>query len=132
MKLSPEQIEQNGEAVKAHQRGEKVEYRDHYTFEWHPTGPSPLWEFNEVTYRPAPKPEPPKPWDCADDVPGPVCWIRMHGNDFFPAMVIGFSVSGPKTHYDSKRERCIFTWEGMDQNQHSTDRKTWLPCVKTQ
>ena len=64
MKLSPEQIEQNGEAVKAHQRGEKVECRemDLPNGKFNPT-PEPQWIFNSYTYRPAPKAAPPKPWD---------------------------------------------------------------------
>ena len=66
MKLTPEQIEQNGEAVKAHQRGEPVVVCtiDPICGLWNW---SPFiydkWDFDLFTYRPAPKPEPPKPWD---------------------------------------------------------------------
>lgn len=59
MNLTPEQIEQNGEAVKAWQRGEPVQstaIEGGYIFK---TTPEPSWSFSIYLYRPAPKPTPP-------------------------------------------------------------------------
>ncbi len=87
------------------------------------------WQMKFRTRRPLPSPEP-ADWDCAEDVPGPVCWMRQNGGA--DALVVRVSATGVtfwSTMKNGLRERA---WcELAELNcEYSTDRKTWHRCVK--
>lgn len=84
-----------------------------------------------VVLRPAPEPEPPKPWDCLDDVP-PVCWIRRKGKTNCCGLVcwvdpVGVGVVTDDHATVNPRGK---SWETLTDFEFSADRKTWHPCVK--
>ena len=89
-----------------------------------------LWE-EKWLLRPAPIPEPPKPWDCADDVPGPVCWIRSNKQPSLEMMVVTVWINGLQCMDTSKNAVSMHFREGFENRQYSTDRKEWKPCVKS-
>lgn len=128
MKLTEQQIADNAAAVAAHLNGNPIE---RISFEYPAYGyrpcNSPEWKFDQGAYRPAPEPEPPKPWDCADDVPGPVCWIREVGSGG-ASLVCGVSEGG--IWIVSRASDPQMLWCDISDWEYSTDRKTWKPCVK--
>jgi hypothetical protein len=200
MKLTPEQIEQNAAAVKAHLEGRPFQYRHknwHYdawselsggSFDFHsylyrpapewqlpappegkrwhcdrwtqdmlPNGWRPLLKGEETDYgderlnggeweefrrggsfdnvycaeayhRPLrtrrPLPEPPKPWDCPEDVPVPVCWIcNVRGIE---RLVVQVDSTGICLHDGELTWKDIAT-AGV---KYATDRREWRACVK--
>lgn len=93
--------------------------------------------FHRRTRRALPEPAQEAPyWDCAEDVPGPVCWLRNTLNPdslSFEAMILAISARG--ISYTGADEIRFIGWhrfqlEDMRGFEHSTDRKTWLPCRK--
>lgn len=83
----------------------------------------PSWT-SEHEYRIAPDPV---RWDCPDDVPGPLCWLKAGRWGHYLCTAVteqGVSIRG-----DTAR-RFIGWGELATAWQHSTDRKTWKPCVK--
>jgi len=130
--LTPEQIEQNAAAYVASMSGKPWQWYSHAKKQWRDDiakDRSVFWH-TESGYlcRPTPAPEPPKPWDCPEDVPGPVCWLRMDASitewmvlaiheDGVAVSTIGFG----RATWDELRKQAA---------SYSTDRKTWKPCVK--
>jgi hypothetical protein len=90
------------------------------------------WDWRNFAYRLAVHVQPARaakgvPWDCAEDVPGPVCWLKDNGNNSgCGALVIEITADGVYVN----RSRSMWTWSQIENLFHSTDRKTWLPCVK--
>jgi len=126
--LTPEQIEQNAAAYVAAMNGRPVERKNNdgsWSLEKNPVN---TWYMGTVCRRPAPEPEPPKPWDCPDDVPGPVCWVRIENDERLilavdnTGMVLGSWVGKDGT--------TSIKWRELERWHYSTDRKTWKPCVK--
>jgi len=117
------QIQSNLRAAEAHLRGEPIEIKTSSDGDWRPT--TSLENFDRYWFRVAP-PEPQAvPWNCAEDVPGPVCWIRwVHLDEVY--MVIAVYPYGFRTSATGK----IQAWKDLSQFEHSTDRKTWKPCTK--
>jgi hypothetical protein len=82
-----------------------------------------FWFFR--TRRPLPEP---RHWSRPEDVPGPVCWMRgkrgsgVNSVERLVTIVqdecVGFSAGG------------VAYWNDLHEWEHSTDRKTWHPCVK--
>jgi hypothetical protein len=80
---------------------------------------------------------PPKPWDCAEDVPRPVCWIRSTYRpetaselEHIHCMILTVSTRG--ITYVTENVRFI-AWEETESLkvlEYSTDRETWKPCTK--
>lgn len=84
--------------------------------------------------RPAPEPEPPKPWDCPEDVPGPVCWLRgkSMGGELLIVSVNSERIATSLGHgvqfgVEDKPEYYHFR-----DCEYSTTRRAddWHPCVK--
>jgi hypothetical protein len=72
------------------------------------------------------------PWDCAADVPGPVCWISWNA-PHFSVLVIGVTPAGLVSLKDIEGRAATFErngWNDLAKCEHSTDRKTWKPCTK--
>lgn len=84
-------------------------------------------------YRRAPAPKT-RPWSKPEDVPGPVCWIRRNEvnaphSDNVMAMIVNTSDIGFEYF---TRQNGFVNWcdvEKISSLEHSTDRKTWLPCT---
>lgn len=87
-------------------------------------------------YRPAPIPEPPKPWDSPDDVPGPVCFIRyvtceetwqiIHGAGRDGIWILLGDNCNPTAH--------LVSYKTIGESWlYSTTRAkgSWKPCVKS-
>jgi len=128
MKLTPEQIADNAAAVTAFLNGMPVQYKKIGAEDWK-THPNPAWVFLDYFYRPAPIPEPHKPWDSPEDVPGPVCWVRYSGQNTHCALVLAIDPKGVWS-FDTDMEERLLSWDDCARHEHSTDRKTWKPCVK--
>lgn len=122
MKLTPEQLRQNAAAMIAHAEGKPVQWREDDDAEWTDTE-HPIWQCDDVSYRPKPEPKT-RQWSKPDDVPGPVCWLRVV-DDAAELMVVGMdeltiNISQAGSYKWSKLHE-----EGF---QYSTDRKTWHKC----
>lgn len=128
MKLTQEQLLQNAEAMIAFANGRPIEYiirskpeKEQTWCDWD----SLEMELNAFRYRPKPAPKT-RPWNCPDDVPGPVCWIRPCGEPHNVYLIV--DVGGPELRYGQEYQT-PYPIDGKF--EHSTDRKTWLPCVVT-
>lgn len=69
-----------------------------------------------------------KHWDCPEDVPGPVCWLRYtkDGTNSSANLVLWIDQVNLRIFHTR------LTWKQLSDGwEHSTDRKTWLPCTKT-
>ena len=66
-----------------------------------------------------------KYWDCPEDVPGPVCWIRHNGDSLQERLVCKVTTKGV-TAFNSD-------FNGFPISEHveySTDRINWSKCLK--
>jgi len=78
------------------------------------------------TRRPLPTEPKMVPWDAPEDVPGPVCWIRRKSNPSTIRLIVGISLCDICDSQEGEE-----TWASLAARcEHSTDRKTWLPCTK--
>lgn len=132
MTPTPESLRWTAAAIEAKEAGKPIEQRNLHSSsldirEWKPfvgrlEGIESGWEYR-------PKPEPATvPWDCADDVPGPVCYLRIKDEPYSWSMVLGAGKKGiivPDYH-----GKLTFNYEELERVEHSTDRKTWHPCTK--
>jgi len=81
--LSPEELRSNGEAMIAASNGKAVQHKcrdcipnaEHY---WAGCVPEINWNVMQLVYRPAPEPEPPKPWDF-NTRPKEMIWVYKKG-----------------------------------------------------
>lgn len=71
---------------------------------------------------PTPSPPTPQPWDSPEDVPMPVCWIRVDNGR--PRLVLEFNEHGVYVN------GTLVEWKNIRHWQHSTDGREWKPCVK--
>jgi len=115
--------------IEAYANGADVEYRIHGDTgdtgdPWHLTS-APDWALG-FDYRIAPKPVT-RAWSKPEDVPGPVCWLRLPGGD---VMVIGFDSRG--IQYAGLDMIATWLWSQIDTVRYSTDRVTWHPCTVTE
>ena len=106
-------------AIEAFKAGKPVECMNLKAGGWGPAF-APRWS-SEYHYRPAVD----KYWDCPEDVPGPVCWLRSTNYDY-ATMVLFVDKDGIRVLNST------IEWEsiGADGWEYSTDRKTWRPCLK--
>lgn len=67
-------------------------------------------------------------WDCADDIPGPICFIRAW--DGYWAMIVAADADGFYAYHPNfpKGERHRYC--NLGPYLHSTDLKEWKPCTK--
>lgn len=132
MKLTPEQIADNAAAYVAAMNGRPWQYQLPKGG-WDDTDPEAakngiLWYLEKWPCRPAPIPEPPKPWDCVKDLEnlGQVIWIRSIGSD--ESRLVN-TINSAGFHFGSIG--ALWSQTGLLSNlEYSTDRKTWKPCVK--
>lgn len=72
------------------------------------------------------------PWSKPEHVPGPVCWIRVAGQVFTCALIVGVD-SGGVVNFDPSMnaQDCITKWAAFETiaHEYSTDRVTWKPCI---
>ncbi len=124
-----ERIEHLKKLVEAEARGEEIQYWSEYSGKWVESGALRNNDTSCLTkpeaYRIKPK-SAVRPWNRPEDVPGPVCWVRSIGVTDQVLMITGMS----------KSTFCISTkgirdWSEIEDYEHSTDRKTWLPCTVT-
>jgi hypothetical protein len=129
MNLTPQQLREYADAIEAHEAGKPVQYLNNgvWTLSEYPPR---MWNF-DMHYRPAPEPEPPKPWDCAADLAelGPVIWITGKDETITCSLVIGISENGVEMLW-GRNQIATFTWADMATAKYSTDRKEWKPCHK--
>lgn len=124
MKLTTEQLRQNAAAMLALSEGKPIEYRSAGGNEgWLNYFPDrmrvPDWECWE--YRPKPEPVS-RPWSKPDDVPGPVCWLRLKGDTccWLITRIADCVI------YFAGQERAF---SDLKNHEYSTDRKTWHKCT---
>lgn len=124
--MTNDQLRQNASAMIAFADGKPIQLR--YTgeprHEWTDAG-NPVFELHTHEYRPKPEPVS-RPWSKPEDVPGPICWMRKKNG--WACMVVEVecnfvSIGGGGI------AACKVTWDEMKYCEHSTDRKTWLPCT---
>lgn len=118
MKLTPEQLKQNAAAMIAFADGKPIQFQNEKG-EW--DNCYTLGGIGLLPHRPKPEPKT-RLWNCADDVPGPVCWIRPSGEE---QEYMIHTVTKCKIAYGDYRMDfpIVGSW------QYSTDRKTWHPCT---
>lgn len=82
-----------------------------------------------MPFRPKPDPKT-RQWNCPEDVPGPVCWIRPKVNYHNLSALVVF-MDGAGMHAGNRDSACYINvlWENSSEYEHSTDRKTWNPCT---
>lgn len=119
----PDTLRRNADAMEAFLAGKSVEYYSRLDDKWHD-------ETSEITgwglltphrIKTTPKA---RGWSNPDDVPGPICWIRLALKSSHPcdALVVGILETGVQTSQGS------FDWESSVKYEYSTDRKTWHKC----
>lgn len=81
-------------------------------------------------YRIAPEPVA-RPWSKPEDVPGPVCWVRSAITKTNERLILVVDAKGVHIATISGGHSDYFRWLELRQLEHSTDRKTWLPCTVT-
>lgn len=114
--------------------GKQFEAKNHASQEWEPCCPF-MWPDDVVRYpeRWRIKPGPvTRPWNCAEDVPSPICWIAPNDIEpVQPAMVVSVNAEGFVIVRAKVEE---FTWDDAQKYhfRYSTDRKTWHPCTVTE
>lgn len=126
MNPTPESLEQTAAAMRAFSEGKLIQSKQFMDQEWGACV-SPRWFLDTHEYRPKPELAT-VPWDCADDVPGPVCYLRIKDEPYSWSMVLGAGKKGiivPDYH-----GKLTFNYEELERVEHSTDRKTWHPCTK--
>lgn len=88
--------------------------------------PEPMkWEDDRVYYEVKSEPVV-RPWSKPKDVPGPVCWVRWKDKRT-PTESLITAVS--RVYFFTAAHSYI--WASCQEMEHSTDRKTWLPCTVT-
>lgn len=125
--MTNEQLKQNAAAMLSFANGKTVQI-NYGKQVWYdiPLGEEPQWRFDTHNYRPKPEPVS-RPWSKVEDVPGPVCWIRMPENTIrLEAMITAIYYTGCQT------EQGCFGWEDIGRYEYSTDRKTWHKCEVTE
>lgn len=120
--MTTEQLKQNAAAMIAFADGKPIQvaYKDDAS-KWCEQ-PLPTWSFDAFQYRPTPMPVT-RPWSKPNDVPLN-CWIRFSGDDEVYYLITTIGNSGVRI-YDSSLQ----SWDTIKTMEHSTDRKTWLPCT---
>lgn len=87
------------------------------------------------TRRPLPAEPVTRPWSKPEDVPGPVCFLRYSTAKDTWQVVVGASRMGVLLLVGAEESPVIrmAAWDTVSKHwQHSTDRRTWLPCTVTQ
>lgn len=127
-KLTPEQLKDAQNALAAANDGKPWQFHT-TSYGWIDAGSdSTVGTFLSHDMLTRPKPEPKtRPWNCPEDVPGPVCWIRYHGQSERCAMILALDPIGVWNFDTNHRER-ITTWEVMPEHEYSTDRREWKKC----
>lgn len=67
-------------------------------------------------------------WDCAEDIPLPVCFIRT-GTGYWGTIVAADS-EGLHAYHPTGGKIVRHRYINLDVYQYSTDRKEWKPCTK--
>jgi len=123
MNYTPEQLRQIADAMQAHQLGKAVECKFPDDPKW--TDAIPIWSLDEgCLYRPKPEPKV-RAWSKRDDVPLN-CWLRPKHAGVFCGAVVGFYATGLRFISSTVEE---VDYSKIHHFEHSTDRKTWHPCV---
>ena len=123
MKLSIYQLKQNAAAMIAFADGKPIQFIAANSDRWVDYLHTDM--VPDLTNRPfRPKPQPvSRPWSKPEDVPGPVCWIRVPGSDRL------YLVSQIFTEGMWFIGLGSLAWHELTAYQYSTDRKTWHPCT---
>jgi len=122
MKLTSEQIKQNGLAMIAFIGGEPIQEYNTFNHDngWYDIS-SP--DFSEPGYVWRPKPQPvSRPWSKPQDVPLN-CWLNAPSFNNQAWFVNGVMESGLYSAGGLK------TWSELRDYRYSTDRVTWKPCT---
>jgi len=132
MKLTNEQIKQQGLAMIAFSEGEKVEAA--YLLSpnsWHDVE-CPNWHSEAAIFRPKPQPVA-RPWSKPEDVPL-VCWFRMGKGE--PERLVTMVASDGIRIAGVSCDSAFFRWQELAEGrelafgcEYSTDRVTWKPCT---
>ena len=127
MKITNEQIKQQGLAMIAFSEGKKVEaaYLQSPN-SWHDVE-CPNWHSEAAIFRPKPQPVS-RDWSKREDVPGPVCWFRMGKGE--PERLVTMVASDGIRIAGTSCDSAFFRWHELAVGcEHSTDRVTWKPCT---
>lgn len=123
MKLTPTQLRQTADAIEALKAGKRIQHQM-ITGEWLDYD-NDLYTMNfngDVGYRV--KPEPVScPWSKPEDVPGPVCWIRLRANLSAEMMVTAVCAMG--VHAGG----ALLEWASLKDFEYAAHRCEWQPCT---
>ncbi len=125
-------LRQNAAAMLAAADGKPVEARFiNGTDTWNvQAGPITLYSFKHPSLEWRPQPEPStRPWSKPEDVPLN-CWIRyrLQPDMGQASFIVSIGMGGIQCPNDGRQNQRI-TWSEIGEYEHSTDRKTWLPCT---
>lgn len=88
------------------------------------------WAWSALVYRviPGSKPKKTVPWDSADDVPMPICWIRSANGDALVIAKCGIWLKLCTNGCQPIIVDCQL--KDLVACSYSTDGKEWKPCTK--
>lgn len=89
------------------------------------------WQVGSPAHLRTRRPAPAAFWDCAEDVPGPVCFLRRNRpeKEGSWSMIISAGSEGVQIACDQGTNK-ILTWAELHDYVSSPDRRNWRPCLK--
>jgi len=69
-----------------------------------------------------------RPWNCAEDVPMPICWLRGRDSKSTAALITCVTAEGTYSG-DKDDDDYFLKWKELSDYIYSTDGKTWHPCT---
>lgn len=135
MKLTPDILRQNGEAMIAFANGKPVQGWSTSEQRFFDES-DPGWDCSCYRYRPKPEPRV-RWWNCVADVPLN-CWLHFNGaaaNSF--ALIVhldedGLTIVSHRNELETKPWLLVIEWGAIEHYTHSTDLKQWRPCTVTE
>lgn len=118
--MTTEQLKQNAAAMIAFADGKPIQYQA--CDKWHDC--SGIGQIDSTPHRPKPEPVS-RPWDSPEDVPGSVCWMRLHSDGCVASEQLITFIGRDGVVFGGDR----MIWSKLASYLYSTDRKTWLPCT---
>ena len=125
-----QRLRQNAAAIIACAEGKPIQERSRtIRGKWLDINGQPAWSmWDRYEWRPAPEPVS-RPWSKPEDVPGPVCWIRRQKGNV-EMLIVAIHEEGMMLN--DAGGRVPKEWSDISEHEHSTDRRTWLPCTVTE
>lgn len=123
--MTNEQLRQTAAAMNAFADGKLIQYKRLDGGEWMDII-DPMWRPDQCEYRPRPEPVS-RPWSKPEDVPGPVCWLRMNSDGYVASEQLITFISRDGVVFGGAR----MIWSQLEKYSYSVDRLIWGSCTVT-